>query len=262
MRKSLIVLLCGLSAATVVGVGLTVPVGAATALPVYHPSRLAHVGDSKQLIVVTGRGKTSSYSTLRAFDLGADGKWRQKFPAMAARNGWHGWVVGSKRVQNTGTTPQGTYRITTAFGLSANPGTKLSYRHADGNDYWVGDQRDPKTYNMVQPSASAHRTWRNTADTAERLAAYPVQYQYAAVIDFNRPVATSITWSSRYSEWVTSKPVNVKLGSAIFLHITGKGSTAGCVSLKKADLVSVLRWIDPAMTPRIVMAPESEIGKA
>ena len=88
---------------------------------------------------------------------------------MPARNGYKGWVVASQRVQNTGTSPQGTFRITSAFGLKKNPGTKVPYRLADGNDYWVGDQKDPKTYNLVQSSASAKRTWR--VGEAERLAA-------------------------------------------------------------------------------------------
>jgi L,D-peptidoglycan transpeptidase YkuD (ErfK/YbiS/YcfS/YnhG family) len=252
-------IVCG--AVVVAGAGVFVAADAAT-LPVHHPARLAHIGNSAQVIVVTGRSKTSTYATLRAFDLGADGRWRQKFPAMAARIGVKGWVVGSRRVQNTGTTPQGTYRVTTAFGLAVDPGTRLPYRHADGNDHWVGDPRDPRTYNLVQPSASAHRTWRNTAATAERLAAYPTQYRYAAVIDFNRPAASTVTWSTRWSQWVTSKPVSTTRGSAIFLHVNGKGSTAGCVSLAQADLLAVLRWIDPAKTPRIVMAPTAEIGQA
>ena len=251
----------GVAAVAVLAVLLTA-LPAAAALPAWHPDRLAHVADSAQLLVVTGRAKTSTYATLRAFEKGADGAWRQRFAAMAARNGSRGWVAGTRRRQNTGTTPQGTYRISTAFGLAVNPGTRLPYRRADGNDHWVGDPRDPRTYNLFQPSASAKRTWRNTAATAERLAAYPAQYRYAAVIDFNRPAAATVSWSARWSEYVTSKPVNTSRGSAIFLHVNGRGATAGCVSLKQADLVAVLRWLDPAKRPRIVMAPAAEIGKA
>ena len=58
-----------------------------------------------------------------------------------------------------------------------------------------------------------------------------------------------------------SQQVNVRLGSAIFLHITGAGSTAGCVSLRRADLINVLKWLDPAKAPRIVMAPAADIGR-
>jgi L,D-peptidoglycan transpeptidase YkuD (ErfK/YbiS/YcfS/YnhG family) len=54
----------------------------------------------------------------------------------------------------------------------------------------------------------------------------------------------------------------VRLGSAIFLHANGAGSTAGCVSLRRADLLTVLRWLDPRFRPRIVMAPIGDIGRA
>jgi L,D-peptidoglycan transpeptidase YkuD (ErfK/YbiS/YcfS/YnhG family) len=257
--KKLIVVAIGVAALAAAGVVLTQKADAA-AVPAYHPTRLAHVGDAQQLIVVTGKSKTSSYATLRTYQKNANGTWTAKFAAMPARNGYKGWVVASQRVQNTGTSPQGTFRMTSTFGLKKNPGTKVPYRLADGNDYWVGDQKDPKTYNLVQSSASAKRTWR--VGEAERLAAYPTQYEYAAVIDFNRPAASTVKWNATYSEYVTSKPVNVRLGSAIFLHINGKGSTAGCVSLKRTDMINVLKWLDPAKKPRIVMAPESEIGKA
>ena len=258
MKKHLVMTMVA-AALAAAGVVLTQQADAAT-VPVYHPTRLAHVGDAQQLVVVTGRSKTSSYATLRTYQKAADGTWTAKFAAMPARNGWNGWVIGTSRVQDTGTSPHGTYRITTAFGLKANPGTKVPYRLADGNDYWVGDQRDPKTYNLVQPYASAKRTWR--VGQAERLASYPTQYEYAAVIDFNRPAASTVTWNATYSEYVTSRPVNVALGSAIFLHINGAGSTAGCVSVSRTNMITVLKWLNPAKKPRIVMAPESEIGKA
>jgi L,D-peptidoglycan transpeptidase YkuD (ErfK/YbiS/YcfS/YnhG family) len=255
MKKSLVVI----AAAAVLGAaGVAVTQQAfAAAAPAYHPTRLMHVGDAKQLIVVTGQSTTSTYSTLRTYQLGADGRWTERFPAMAARNGYAGWAWGTARVQDTGTTPAGTYTITTAFGLQANPGTKISYRVADSNDYWVGDNKDPKTYNLFQPSASATRTWRTSQ--AERLAGYPTQYAYAAVIDFNRPAPGSLTWNSTYGEHVTSQPVDVRRGSAIFLHVNGSGSTAGCVSVARADLVNVLKWLDPAKKPRIVMAPLAQI---
>lgn len=254
---------------TIFGLGISILVAAGVVLalkadagvmPVYDPTRLTHLGDATQIVVVAGVSKTSTYATARVYQKGTDGKWTQKLWAMPARIGWGGWVPASQRVQNTGTTPRGTFRITNAFGLKANPGTKVSYRVVDTNDYWVGDQRDPKTYNLFEPYASAKRTWR--VGEAERLGAYPVQYEYAAVIDFNRPAASSVTWNSTYSEYVTSKPVNVKLGSAIFLHINGAGSTGGCVSLRRADLLSVLKWLDPARKPRIVMAPQSEMALA
>jgi L,D-peptidoglycan transpeptidase YkuD (ErfK/YbiS/YcfS/YnhG family) len=57
-------------------------------------------------------------------------------------------------------------------------------------------------------------------------------YDYAAVIAYN-------TARTPY------------LGSAIFLHVGTGGSTAGCVSLPRAELIRVLRWLRPADNPRI-----------
>jgi L,D-peptidoglycan transpeptidase YkuD (ErfK/YbiS/YcfS/YnhG family) len=249
----------GLSTLIAVGTVLALRADAATA-PAYDPTRLTHVGDAQQLIVVAGSSKTSTYATARVYQKGTDGNWAMKLWAMPARIGWGGWVPAASRVQNTGTTPRGTFRITTAFGLKANPGTKISYKHVEAWDYWVGDQRDPQTYNLYEPYASAQRSWR--ISQAERLGAYPTQYEYAAVIDFNRPAATSVRWNYTYNEYATSAPVNVTLGSAIFLHINGTGATGGCVSLRRADLITVLKWLDPAKKPRIVMAPLSELALA
>jgi L,D-peptidoglycan transpeptidase YkuD (ErfK/YbiS/YcfS/YnhG family) len=248
--------------AVVAGLGVVRALSAdAAAVPAYHPTKLAHVSDSRQLIVVTGASKTSSYATAYTYQLGADGKtWKAKFPAMPARNGYAGWVWASKRVQDTGTTPMGTFRISATFGLKANPGITMSYKLADADDYWVGDNKDAKTYNMFQPSASSKRTWRK--GEAERLAAYPTQYEFAAIINFNRPAAATVKWDAVRSQYVTSKPADTKLGSAIFLHVNGAGSTAGCVSLRRADLLKVLTWLDPAQHPRIVMATKADIGRA
>lgn len=259
MRK---ILAAGLAiGALVLGLGVVRALSAdAAAVPPYHPSRLRDIGDSRQVVVVTGNGRTSSYATLRTYQKNSNGSWSQKFAGMPARNGYAGWEWASRRVQNTGTTPMGTFRITTAFGLKANPGTRVKYIHADSDDYWVGDNRDPKTYNLFQSKASGTRTWRK--GESERLAAYPTQYEYAAVINFNRPLGSTISWDTAHGQYVTSQPKNVKLGSAIFLHINGAGSTAGCVSLRRADLIAVLKWLDPAMTPRIVMAPLADIGRA
>ncbi|MFI5936486.1 L,D-transpeptidase [Actinoplanes sp. NPDC051494] len=229
------------------------------ALPSYHPSKLAHVGSSRQVIVVTGTGRGTTRATLRAYEKNANGSWSLKM-STPARNGYAGWAWANKRVQDTGTSPIGTFRITTTFGLKANPGTKLRYTRVDGNDWWAGDARDPKTYNLFQKRGPSTRTWRKSQ--SERLASYPTQYQYAAVINFNRPPASTVTWDAKRGQFVTSKPANVKRGSAIFLHVNGSGSTAGCVSVSRTAMVKILTWLDPAKTPRIVMAPLADIRKA
>jgi len=260
MRK---VLAAGIAVAAVVaGIGGVRALSAdAATVAAYHPSKLKHLSDSRQVIVISGVSRTSSYATAYTYQLAADGKtWKAKFSGVPARVGYAGWAWASKRVQDTGTTPMGTFRISATFGLKPNPGTKMQYKLADSNDYWVGDNKDAKTYNLFQPSASSKRTWRT--GEAERLAAYPTQYEHAAIINFNRPAAASVTWDAVREQYVTSKPANTKLGSAIFLHVNGAGSTAGCVSLRRADLIKVLTWLDPDQHPRIVMANKADLGQA
>ncbi|MBG0566014.1 L,D-transpeptidase family protein [Actinoplanes aureus] len=222
------------------------------------PADLAHIGNARQLIVVTAPGWSSTRATLRAYQRGGDGRWRQVFKAMAARTGYGGWAWANRRVQDTGQTPVGTFTITRAFGVRPDPGTRLPYREVDGNDYWVGDRRDPRTYNLFQPSASPNRTWR--ISQAERLAAYPTQYAYAAVINFNRP--SGVRWDAKRGEYVAGKPAHVGRGSAIFLHASGKGATAGCVSVSRSNMVRLLKWLNPAKRPRIVMGPSKVITRA
>jgi L,D-peptidoglycan transpeptidase YkuD (ErfK/YbiS/YcfS/YnhG family) len=222
------------------------------------PGGLAHVGDARQLVVVSGRGWSSSHATLRAYQRGTDGRWRQVFATMTARTGHGGWAWASRRVRDTGQTPAGTFTITRAFGVRADPGTRLPYRKVDRNDHWTGDSRDARTYNLFQPSASPDRTWRTSR--SERLAAYPRQYAYAAVIDFNTP--GGVRWDARRRQYTAAEPADTRRGSAIFLHASGSGSTAGCVSVSRANTARLLRWLDPAKRPRIVMAPVSALSRA
>jgi len=92
-------------------------------------------------------------------------------------------------------------------------------------------------------ASSAYNTWQecgggcgfNTA-LGEHLAGYPTAYRYAAVIDYNR------------------FPVTPGAGSAIFLHVSTGGPTAGCVSLAQGNVVALLHWLDPAQHPRIAIA--------
>jgi L,D-peptidoglycan transpeptidase YkuD (ErfK/YbiS/YcfS/YnhG family) len=234
-----------------------VPSPAGAAMPSWFPTRLAHTGDARQLLVVVGTG--GSHATLHAYQREGPG-WREVVPPMAARIGYGGWAWAAKRVQDTGTTPIGTFPLTEAFGLGADPGSRLPYRRVGKHDYWVGDRGDPRTYNLWEPAAVSGRTWRT--GQSERLSSFPIQYEFAVVVDFNRPAPATVVWNAAHHEYVTSRPSAVGRGSAIFLHVNGRGSTAGCVSVSRSHLAGILRWLDPAAHPRIVMAPLAGIRRA
>jgi L,D-peptidoglycan transpeptidase YkuD (ErfK/YbiS/YcfS/YnhG family) len=70
----------------------------------------------------------------------------------------------------------------------------------------------------------------------------PISYRSLAVIDYN------------------THPIVPGRGSGIFLHISASGGpTLGCVSLTRAQLVTVLRWLDPAASPEIVIGTAATI---
>jgi L,D-peptidoglycan transpeptidase YkuD (ErfK/YbiS/YcfS/YnhG family) len=51
------------------------------------------------------------------------------------------------------------------------------------------------------------------------------------------------------------------LGSAIFLHVTHHDATTGCVSLPRPDLLALLRWLQPADHPRIIMGTAATVTR-
>lgn len=143
---------------------------------------------------------------------------RTVFRDTTGRVGAAGVTPAATRRQSTNTTPGGTFTITEAFGIASNPGSKMPYRTATSNSYWVLDN-DSAYYNQ----------WRERGQggfrtgPGERLYDYGSQYEYAAVINYNR--------------W----PAIRGKGGAIFLHIHGRGATAGCVSITRANMLTFLR---------------------
>jgi L,D-peptidoglycan transpeptidase YkuD (ErfK/YbiS/YcfS/YnhG family) len=235
-----------------VGALLGVP-SAEAASPGYYPPNLTHLGPARQVIVVTSTSWSTSYATLRTYDKGADGIWRGKWGPLPVRIGTRGFAPAAQRLQNTYTTPAGTFTLTRAFGAYSDPGTAMPYRRFDSNDWWPYDPRDPRTYNVYQFSRVAGAAWRTT--WAERLWSYYSQYRYAVVVNYNIP-------SGLYSsggQWFARYPADTRKGGGIFLHVNGTGGTAGCVSLEYTNMRAVLRWLDPAKAPRIVMGPASVI---
>lgn len=192
--------------------------------------QLADVGNAQQVVVVTSANWTTDVATLQTFEKDA-GVWRAVFPAMAANIGLAGF--SADKHEGDDKTPAGKYGFGTMFGQQPSPGVKFPYRVADSQSVWVDS-----------PSSPYYNTWQeNAALTGEHLAAagFKTAYAYAVDIAYN------------------TGPVVPGKGSAIFLHVTTGGGTAGCVSIAKANLLEVLRWLDPARAPIIVMGPTSVV---
>jgi L,D-peptidoglycan transpeptidase YkuD (ErfK/YbiS/YcfS/YnhG family) len=227
-----------------------------SAAPAYHPSRLAHVGDARQVIVVTATSWSTSYGTLRAYERNAAGRWAVALGPVSARLGWEGFASIGDRKQRSGETPAGTFGLLRAFGSRADPGSQLPYRQFDRNDWWPYDPRDPRTYNVLQLRRPAAAQWRTS--WAEHLWDFRDQYAYAVVLDYNLP--SGIRRDGRLR--VATETADTRAGGGIFLHVSKPRPTAGCVAVRLSDMRQLVRWLDPQARPVIVMAPTSAISRA
>jgi L,D-peptidoglycan transpeptidase YkuD (ErfK/YbiS/YcfS/YnhG family) len=229
------------------------PAGAA-ARPL--PSYLSLPGDVRQLVTVTSDRWSNTRASMTAWSRDASG-WHRVHGPVTVRLGWNGWVPAGKRRQNSGTTPAGKFRLPYAFGNRADPGAKLSYTQADGNDVWPYEPRDRATYNIYQPYRAGTSHWRS--GYSERLASYGYEYAYAVVLGFNLP--GGVHWSSQRNQYVASRPADTRRGGGIFLHVQRSRYTAGCVAGPLSDIRWVVRWLDPATSPRIVMGPRDWVKR-
>jgi L,D-peptidoglycan transpeptidase YkuD (ErfK/YbiS/YcfS/YnhG family) len=163
--------------------------------------------------------------------------WVGRFTTDDGRIGYGGLVRGSRRHQGSGTTPLGTYLLPWAFG-SERPHTSwaLRYRSIRRGDFWVQDNAS-RFYNRYRNERrGGFRWWLPSSDpnSSERLTDFRRQYRLAIVIDFNH------------------RQVRHR-GSGIFLHVNGRGATAGCVSAPLGFVQKTLAALDPADVPVIAV---------
>ena len=197
-----------------------------------------HLGAStQQVIVVTSSSWTTTYAVVGLWSRSGTGWHRDAL--WLARVGYGGLVIGTQRVQGTGTTPAGAYPITSAFGILGNPGTALPYTKVDDDQWWVEDRTSAFYNQMRRARLGGFHVTTAGYNGSEHLARMGAQYDYAAVIDFNRP-----------------HPV-VGRGAGIFLHAFGSGATGGCVSVSLDHMRTALRWLRPALHPMIVIGPSA-----
>jgi len=186
-----------------------------------------------QVVTVNRTSGHHARVTLWAY---ADGRWQQRIRALDGRIGYGGLVPGPRRVQNTGTTPLGTYALPSAFGTHARDASwELPYRKVRSGDFWVQDNRS-RYYNRYRnQSQGGFRWWLPSSDpNSERLTDYRSQYEWSIVIDFNR-------------DQVRHR------GSGIFLHVNGSGATAGCVSAPRWFVQRLIARLDADRRPLIAI---------
>lgn len=197
--------------------------------------------ETKQVIIVGAASYTTTYATLEAYVRVRD-RWQPAAATLPARIGSKGF--SDNHVEGVPTTPTGVYSIgPTMYGIAANPGVRFPYHRLVSGDWW-NENPSSSRYNTFQHSAT------NPGGASEALWKEVPAYTHFAVITYNMPPNVS-------------KPVP-NAGSGIFLHqfsTSAGNATAGCVSLAHDHLVDVLTWLDPALSPRIVLSPYAQLGR-
>jgi len=193
----------------------------------------AQIGESEQLIFAINTDSSSFRVTIHTLGK-KSGAWHPVFPAFGGSVGEKGFAsIGEKR-EGDGKTPSGIFPLGIAFGYDASVATKMPYRQATEDDFWVDDvnSQDYNKWVKGQPNAAS---W-------EKMKRDDGQYKYGVVIEYN------------------TRPVVKGEGSAIFLHVWKPGeSTSGCVSMSEEMVLKILGWLDPVRKPLIVMGTESEL---
>ena len=192
-------------------------------LPVGSALPVSYAGSARQVITVKADCAACTSATLQAWDNLGTGRFMAVTGPVRAKIGARG--VGAA-YEGSDLTPLGTWNLPEAFGIQPNPGTRMPYFVAGPTDYWDGRSGLP-TYNThVRSSVPIE---------GENLLAAGWVYNYAVVMGVN--------------------PGRVPNGgSAFFLHVTDGRPTAGCVAIDQGSLVAILRWLDPAAHPQMVVA--------
>jgi L,D-peptidoglycan transpeptidase YkuD (ErfK/YbiS/YcfS/YnhG family) len=194
---------------------------------------LVGVGNAGQVIAVDAPGYGSTTATLTAYQR-TNGGWQPVFGPWTANIGRNGFAPPGSKREGDGRTPSGSYGFSFFFGIRADPGVQFPYRSIPGP--WIVWDDDSSSVN--------YNEWIDNRTQAAGAGPEPMDrspvYDYGAVIDYNAARTPG-------------------LGSAIFFHVSSGGTTAGCVSLPMAELVAVLRWLDPNRAPRIIMGTHATV---
>jgi L,D-peptidoglycan transpeptidase YkuD (ErfK/YbiS/YcfS/YnhG family) len=183
-----------------------------------------------QLITVEAVSTNTTHATLRTWRR-SGGCWVAAGGPYPARVGHNG--LRRNRREGDGTTPIGTFPIgRVMYGNDPNPGVRFQYRRLRCGDWWVEDPASP-AYNTFRHVACGSKPPFKT--TTPDMSKERTAYSHLAVVEFNM------------------RPVVPGRGSGIFLHAQTGSATNGCISLRRTDLVRVLRWLRPTAAPRIAI---------
>ncbi|GGW96900.1 hypothetical protein [Streptomyces chryseus] len=194
-------------------------------LPGLGPATLREVpADARQALVVTGAGRDENRGTAVLYERERPGGAWRPGPTWPVHNAVRGWT--DRHVQGDLRSPVGVFTLTDAGGLLPDPGTRLPYDR--GPEFTA-----PGTGVEGEPLAGA--------------------FDYVIAINYNRtPGTTPLDWT---------RPLGESRGGGIWLHVDHDGPTQGCVSFTRPVMKHLLRTLDPAKKPVVVMGDKASLRR-
>jgi L,D-peptidoglycan transpeptidase YkuD (ErfK/YbiS/YcfS/YnhG family) len=207
---------------------------------------------SRQCVVIVAANWDSTTGVLHAFErTNVDGPWKMRRAAVSVVLGKKGlgWGLGvmnadhgpgPRKREGDNKVPAGVFRLGPAFGYAPAKSAawvKLRYLPLTENIEGVDDPRSRYYNKLVDRTKVARVDWR----TSEKMLSFGDLYKWGVVVDHNSAALPGA-------------------GSCIFLHIwkNSSAATAGCTAMPEKDLVSLIRWLDPAARPMLVQMPRRD----
>jgi L,D-peptidoglycan transpeptidase YkuD (ErfK/YbiS/YcfS/YnhG family) len=140
----------------------------------------------------------------------------------AAHNGRRGWTTDHH--EDDKRSPVGVFTLTDAAGTLPDPGARLPYAHS--------------------ASIAAPHYWPQ---------AFWHDFDYVIAINYNRVQGTPPNDQTR--------PQGESKGGSIWLHVDHGSGTAACVTLPRPGMEYLLKTLDPARHPVVVMGDFAQLAQ-
>ncbi|MFD9003280.1 hypothetical protein ACFV0T_20275 [Streptomyces sp. NPDC059582] len=174
---------------------------------------------SRQAVVVYGDRRDSPDSLVVLYE--KQGTAWKKTGSWPAHNGRMGWTTDHQLEDER--SPVGVFSLTDAGGSLKDPGSRLRY--------WYDDNAYAATLNPED--AHAH------------------DFDYVIAINYNRLRGVPpFDWT---------RPEGVEKGGGIWLHLDHGDGTSACVTVPESGMKTLLRTLDPADHPVVVMGDRARL---
>ncbi|WP_443035344.1 L,D-transpeptidase family protein [Streptomyces sp. BE20] len=197
--------------------------GSVAAIPGLGPGFAARIpAETTQVVFASGEGKDTNKAVVTLWTRTAEGRWLAG-ETWQGHNAFKGWTTD----HNEGDlrSPIGVFSLTDAGGRKADPGSKLPY---------------DKDANFVVSGRGF---------AGEQLAG---SFDYVVAIDYNRVPGNSPLDPRR--------PNGSTKGGGIWIHVDHGGPTHGCISVPEEKMAQLIRTLDPAARPVIVMGDAASLA--